>query len=338
MHYITKIEGELRPVKPLHAFVVREDATRYTSSGTSIPPEEARARAIAQQAVRWIAFATERTRMRPATITQKGVESACYSVLKRASSLAIPSKLAGVGTSQRILWEMVRSRVPVWTPLDLDPGEKHIVVLHDGEVIGHVQPKLQGWLRALVPFGARLYLSRITGSERSGYTLGVNVVVGHTGEALDKLLDALGDAGFGNVGGDGLGADAAPSVDSQTGNGPTGDGAAGHLRLVTPAASVQPEADPDDVVLYRDVRGNAHATVQHVVRRSPTGIEWGYGGSGPADLARSILLRFCDEATADALYVRFKDEVVATIPKAGGVLRAADIRAWLAARGVAIQR
>lgn len=30
--------------------------------------------------------------------------------------------------------------------------------------------------------------------------------------------------------------------------------------------------------------------LRHVVRHSPTGLEWGYGGSGPSDLARSILL------------------------------------------------
>lgn len=31
-------------------------------------------------------------------------------------------------------------------------------------------------------------------------------------------------------------------------------------------------------------------TLRHYVRHSPTGLEWGYGGSGPADLARSILI------------------------------------------------
>jgi hypothetical protein len=30
--------------------------------------------------------------------------------------------------------------------------------------------------------------------------------------------------------------------------------------------------------------------LRHVVRHSPTGFEWGYGGSGPADLARCLLL------------------------------------------------
>jgi hypothetical protein len=32
----------------------------------------------------------------------------------------------------------------------------------------------------------------------------------------------------------------------------------------------------------------------HVVHHSPTGFEYGYGGSGPADLARSILVDFLE--------------------------------------------
>lgn len=35
--------------------------------------------------------------------------------------------------------------------------------------------------------------------------------------------------------------------------------------------------------LYRD-------QLPHIVRHSPTGFEWGYCGSGPADLARSLLI------------------------------------------------
>ena len=67
----------------------------------------------------------------------------------------------------------------------------------------------------------------------------------------------------------------------------------------------------------------------HATRHSPTGIEWGYGGSGPADLALSVLLALADERAAGALYQRFKHEVVARIPEAGGVLRAVDVRAWV---------
>ena len=87
--------------------------------------------------------------------------------------------------------------------------------------------------------------------------------------------------------------------------------------------------DAEDVVLWRTLEGEAHASVPHAVRHSPTGIEWGYGRSGPADLALSVLLALTDERAANALYHRFKHEVVASIPEDGGVLRAADVRRWV---------
>jgi hypothetical protein len=98
----------------------------------------------------------------------------------------------------------------------------------------------------------------------------------------------------------------------------------GRLRLVVP------QADPDDVVLFRDIDGTARATVEHVVRHSPTGIEWGYAGSGPADLARSVLTALVGADTADRLYQVYKDDVVAHVPFAGAVLKAADVRRWVA--------
>ena len=88
--------------------------------------------------------------------------------------------------------------------------------------------------------------------------------------------------------------------------------------------------DPEDVVLWRTLEGEAHASIPpRSPALSPTGIEWGYGGSGPADLARSVLLALTDEPTANALYHRFKHEVVASVPEEGGVLRAADVRRWV---------
>ena len=327
-NYTIKIQGELRPVNTLPTLVIQEDTTRYTASGTSIPPGEAHARRIAREAFRWGAFVSERTRMRSTTIQQKSLEAACFSVAKRTSSLAIPSKLSGVRPHQRRLWVMLRQRVPAWAELTLDIRESEIVVLYEDERIGSMQGKHYGWVRPLASTGARLYLAKITGSEKAGYTLGVNVIVGHVGQALDRLLDVLGEAGLGS-GGDGIA--------SMRGVG--GDGAAGGLRLVTPAGSTAaptatptptPEAEPDDIVLYRDIDGTARATVNHVPRHSHA-IEWGYHGSGPADLARSILLAFTDEATAERLHQAFKATVIAAVPTAGGVVRAADVRAFIAA-------
>jgi len=51
--------------------------------------------------------------------------------------------------------------------------------------------------------------------------------------------------------------------------------------------------------------------LKHRVHHSPTGFEWGYGGSGPADLARSILWDYLGKEPAPALYQSFKEQFVA---------------------------
>ena len=157
------------------------------------------------------------------------------------------------------------------------------------------------------------------GNSPRSYRLGCNVAFGHVGEALARLKNAS------------HGGDCAPSAQGRS---PLRLVVTGGARVQTgpPAVPVLPHASPmhsDDVVLWRTPEGDARATVPHVTL-SPvrTGIDWGYGGSGPADLARSVLLALVDERAADALYQRFKQDVVATVPEAGGVLRAADVRAW----------
>lgn len=95
--------------------------------------------------------------------------------------------------------------------------------------------------------------------------------------------------------------------------------------------------------------------LRHVVRHSPTGMEWGYGGSGPADLARSILLDYLSRCGADVrvrampgarpgkrgrerlvdhLYQAFKWEFVAAWPHEGWKLTGEEIAAWLMQSGL----
>ena len=71
---------------------------------------------------------------------------------------------------------------------------------------------------------------------------------------------------------------------------------------------------------YVDFSNNAHINVidgenvkplKHVVRHSPTGFSWGYGGSGPADTALSILTDCLGEKIANSLYGQFKWDFVA---------------------------
>ena len=77
---------------------------------------------------------------------------------------------------------------------------------------------------------------------------------------------------------------------------------------------------------HRDARGEALIEVRadgekigrplrHLVRHSPTGFEWGYGGSGPADTARSILADHLGHPVPPAVYQRFKAAVVQNLAK-----------------------
>jgi hypothetical protein len=87
-----------------------------------------------------------------------------------------------------------------------------------------------------------------------------------------------------------------------------------------------------DFILKRHPSGQpGFKGVEHInIRHSPTGMEWGYGGSGPADLALNILLACgLQQAEVDTLYQDFKFGFVAPMPAAGGVIRRRDVMAWV---------
>lgn len=70
--------------------------------------------------------------------------------------------------------------------------------------------------------------------------------------------------------------------------------------------------------------------LRHILRHSPTGFEWGYGGSGPSDLAISILRDYLgDEMAAEELKGYFKDEIVARLPGAAWMLTEDALQAFL---------
>ncbi len=90
-----------------------------------------------------------------------------------------------------------------------------------------------------------------------------------------------------------------------------------------------------DIVCRREagvvrVEGVSHSWVWH----SPSGFEWGYGGSGPADLALNILLEATGERDFAAEHHQaFKRAFVAPLPFDGGRIEAARISEWIAERG-----
>jgi hypothetical protein len=59
---------------------------------------------------------------------------------------------------------------------------------------------------------------------------------------------------------------------------------------------------------------------------SPTGFEWGYGGSGPAQLALALCVDACGRSVADPrVYQRVKWDVICKLPHAGWTLTQAEI-------------
>ena len=69
---------------------------------------------------------------------------------------------------------------------------------------------------------------------------------------------------------------------------------------------------------------------QDLWNHSPTGFEWGYSGSGPAQLALAILAdHLGNDEQAFNLYHRFKWAVVAEFPHRSWTLTGAEIEATL---------
>lgn len=62
---------------------------------------------------------------------------------------------------------------------------------------------------------------------------------------------------------------------------------------------------------------------------SPTGFAWGYGGSGPATLAESILSELAGRPVGPSIYQSFKFEVIAPITTDTWELTGDEIVAWL---------
>jgi len=69
---------------------------------------------------------------------------------------------------------------------------------------------------------------------------------------------------------------------------------------------------------------------QAIYNHSPDGFAWGYGGSGPAQLALAILLKFCSEDEAKQFYQAFKWVIIATLPKSDFQLSIAKVEFWIA--------
>jgi hypothetical protein len=99
-----------------------------------------------------------------------------------------------------------------------------------------------------------------------------------------------------------------------------------------PRSHVQSRVSDDGDAVYVGYRRRGRAIVENqsdqeqltperslaLVNHSPSGFEWGYGGSGPAQLALALLLDYTgDEAFALDHYQKFKTEVVSQLECTG---------------------
>ena len=62
---------------------------------------------------------------------------------------------------------------------------------------------------------------------------------------------------------------------------------------------------------------------------SPDGFAWGYGGSGPAQLALAILLYFVKPETALKNYQQFKEDVIAVLQQGDFTIPVSALADWL---------
>jgi hypothetical protein len=96
---------------------------------------------------------------------------------------------------------------------------------------------------------------------------------------------------------------------------------------------------PTGLVVAIRVSDREVGTLCHYVRHSPTGFECGYNGSGPADLARCILIDHLDLHSlaeresvipgVDRRYQDFKAEVIAELDPTGFELPGSRVQKWI---------
>lgn len=101
-----------------------------------------------------------------------------------------------------------------------------------------------------------------------------------------------------------------------------------------------------DGIILRRFPDGIETNIPHLVtHHSPAGYEWGYGGSGPADLALNILENALAEMGHEGgrtncwngtcwtlswkLHQKFKREFLVSFSKDGGVIEWSVVRDWI---------
>lgn len=120
-----------------------------------------------------------------------------------------------------------------------------------------------------------------------------------------------------------------------------------HQQANSKALSANLQVDPKKIIhLVRGADGAPQTNIKlTIIHHSPDGFEWGYGGSGPADLALNILENVlqsngyngkhvkCYQGTcfqeAWRLHIDFKRQFIETMPNQGGAIATSRILDWI---------
>jgi len=86
----------------------------------------------------------------------------------------------------------------------------------------------------------------------------------------------------------------------------------------------------EDIVCSRSEDGKANVNIEHkIIRHSSDGFEWGYGDSGPAELALNIMHEYFVKDIAERFYQDSKIDFIAKLPREGGTIVHQDVVHWL---------
>jgi len=85
----------------------------------------------------------------------------------------------------------------------------------------------------------------------------------------------------------------------------------------------QAQAGPEAAILVYAEDRPAYK-LRHMIVHSPSGMAWGFGGSGPADLGLSILADHLSEADAIPAHERYDHDIATAIQRT---------RAWMLHQG-----
>ena len=87
---------------------------------------------------------------------------------------------------------------------------------------------------------------------------------------------------------------------------------------------------PTSVLVYEE--GHETYRLRHMIVHSPSGMSWGFHGSGPADLALSVLADYLDEAAAIPTHERYDHAIAGQIQETGAWLLHQEFKRDVVAR------